>query len=383
MDWGTIISLLNDKIEQLDHSVVIDYENCKINVRSNMEDQISKIKEVLGLLCSNEFTCRKDICSLYSFADQEIWRGLSCIAEGCDKGEEVFLHETSKYYKFEFLDAALLVEYDRRSFIVCLYRNKNYFFIRELGRDFGEKDTVRLLRHILQNSAIGAGGITLHASAVKINNSGLCIIGPSGSGKTTILLNSLKNPNAQIISNDKVILFNIDSEFYISGTSYSANIIPGTLNGFPDFKRFIIERYAKHTAVMDFIASNFENSPVTKAKIALPLLEVAYGMNVGLVKTWKLSLLLFPDFNANYPDNQCRIASEEEILIRLNSEVLPPAIFYYDHWTGLGKISREEYRERVDKMISGLLKSKIRGIFVKGNRFMYNFNQWEQILHFL
>ncbi|MEN8907459.1 MAG: hypothetical protein ABF289_15995 [Clostridiales bacterium] len=393
MDWNIVLLLIEEKKKSLNESVTVEYEACKIDIKSNIWSQINNIKNILGILFSNKFICEKKCCNVYSFDDITLWNYLERSIQDYYKGEEVFLHETSKYIKYEFHDRALLMECNKKSFILCLYNNNSFFYVKKSEKDFESKDTVRILRHIIHNSFIGAGGITIHAAAAETNNVGVCIVGPSGCSKTTIFLNCIYKNNAKIMANDNVILFNDNKKIYICGTSFSVNIFPEVLNGFTLLKEYVLDKYSKNEVIKNFInynyKSNFESNkkilPLSgmthyvNEKISISMFELSLVMNTSVVKTSELNLILLPEFNFKNIDNSLEIASYEDVFKKLENALLPPSISYYDNWTRLGMISEDLYKRRVDLILEKLLNDKIKGFFIKGNRFMYNFNEWEQL----
>ena len=110
---------------------------------------------------------------------------------------------------------------------------------------------MKTLREVCHSYCASRGSLVIHAAAISFtnDNSGFLLCGPKRSGKTTEMLSGLKQPTAQFVANDRVVVYRAGNQskeqssattFYCRGLPTIISVRAPTLDLFPEFRESVI-----------------------------------------------------------------------------------------------------------------------------------------------
>jgi len=114
---------------------------------------------------------------------------------------------------------------DKTEFIV----NDSNVFARWPENLTLEDTVVYLLGPVLAFLLLLRGVVTLHASAITIDNGAIALVGPAGSGKSTTAA-GFAQKGFSVLSDDVTILDDRDGEFYVTPTYPRIRLWPSSVN---------------------------------------------------------------------------------------------------------------------------------------------------------
>lgn len=104
----------------------------------------------------------------------------------------------------------------------------------------------RFIEHELHN-----GNLLFHSSAVKKNNEGVAISGFSGAGKSTLALH-LMNKGWDFVSNDRLLVKNVNGSLIMNGVIKYPRINPGTIINNEELAKILDpEELARYSSISD------------------------------------------------------------------------------------------------------------------------------------
>ena len=109
------------------------------------------------------------------------------------------------------------------------------------------------MRALFSNVLENKGASQLHAAAISYKDKGILIIGNSGAGKITTFSTMSLIEGVDLISNDRVIVWNESGKLFVSAWSIRYKIGIGTILNNPILMKNLNERIIKNnTEIMNY-----------------------------------------------------------------------------------------------------------------------------------
>jgi hypothetical protein len=143
-------------------------------------------------------------------------------------------HGFSQHWQFGEIRLLYDVEFD--AFCAAWPQEGKALFIAQRENFRAASTLMRAVREIASLHHIHQGGIILHAAAMARQDAATLAVAPKRGGKTTFLLRSLLE-GAELISNDRVVLFPTEDCVLAAGLATVTPLRPGTLDLFPSLRQ--------------------------------------------------------------------------------------------------------------------------------------------------
>jgi hypothetical protein len=95
---------------------------------------------------------------------------------------------------------------------------------------------MRVVRELVMERVVSAGGILLHASAVAVSGGVVAMCGPRRSGKTSLLMSLLHSGIASYVANDRCVLRVAEGRATVRGLPTLVSIRSNSLAAFPGLR---------------------------------------------------------------------------------------------------------------------------------------------------
>jgi len=224
-----------------------------------------------------------------------------------------------------------------------------------------EKHLLRVVREVLYRSLENYGGITLHAAAISIYSKGFIIIGPSGAGKTSLLGRLVDYYKCDFITNDRVILLNINDNIIIYHLPLSIRFGLGYALANPKLRAYLysgtLSRKREYSAQdINLAQSNAEESWGARKKLELTPREFTRIFNVKNRYCVPLKGVLFPQLYKDKEIFHIEEITPEKAMEITQAELLTP---YDQTWPEPWLVKRNgsvaELREKSQRFLYDIL----------------------------
>jgi hypothetical protein len=92
---------------------------------------------------------------------------------------------------------------------------------------------MRVVRELTMASILRGSGLVLHGAALATRDGGVILAGPKRAGKTTLLMHALQVGGTAFVTNDRVLVWNVDGRVVLRGMPSIVMIRAETLATFP------------------------------------------------------------------------------------------------------------------------------------------------------
>lgn len=222
-----------------------------------------------------------------------------------DLGYNKTLHSNNKgkYLEYEnkkivlYHNNKILVEFSNIDDITIEFHSMDDNIITEL---------VKIIRFLLlQDYESNEGFIRAHCASIYWEDKGILLIGGKGAGKTSFFINSLRNENVKMITNDKAL---IDLKSRVYGLPYAVSIDKKSIKDIPEIS-YLSKRITdkkKYLYWPNEFSNFFNNKIITSHKIDY-ILNVKIDFNNEKIRVHSDNLpipfksILFKDIDRNSP----------------------------------------------------------------------------------
>lgn len=182
---------------------------------------------------------------------------------------------------------------------------------------------MRLIRALFKIMHIKLGWVLVHAAVCCINGIGVGIVGSKRAGKTSTLLSLLAEYQAELISNDKVLVHNQGTRLKCMGLPHKVGIRPDVLNHFPLLLDSLVREDALYFHHNNRLLRGGTVPPsLREPKVFLLPRETADAVKTVLKMDTDVHLWIIPVWDEEATFAKGEIPTEEEVLQLLKNQWL-------------------------------------------------------------
>jgi hypothetical protein len=190
---------------------------------------------------------------------------------------------------------------------------------------------MRVVREIVSAHAEAQGSLPVHGAAVRFGANAAILAGPKRSGKTSLLFHALRNPDAELIANDRVFLTGASDAWHVTGMPTVINVRKGTRVLFPN--TFASLRDDPTLASLSAAERDAYARPLNgrdDGALVLNPMQLATATGAERADTTSLKAIVLPRVDPDHRGLSLTRLAPEEVVPRLPSALFPSAsrLFY-------------------------------------------------------
>lgn len=290
----------------------------------------------------------------------------------------IYLRQTGNEFANDLDQGSVFMIQSLRGSHIYLHSRigRTILFLSRGSEDRGQLEegrlvVARILRDLITKRLEEKGFVMLHGGAVAFDDDhGIGILGDKGAGKTSLVIGLLSSKKARFISNDKVLVGDLNGCLVMVGWPTTPSIAVGTMSCYDQFRQFFFSVDGTIYPQLKFSPNpEYLNKPPevlwkVSEKLELTPRELAALFNVDICVSSEISGLFFPSISVDSEEIRINELDEKRSRVRIEESFLLDDPDYPD-FLHLRTCSRD-HLESTAQTLAGKLARRIRCFEVFG-----------------